>query len=70
MVRVPRPYVGRGKGPQANGSGCGYAKCSVAKVPRSDDGLEALVFTAEGDMRQVGLGTGLPVPYFHLPGYL
>ena len=31
--------------------------CLVVKVPRSDDGLEALVFTAEGDMRQVGLGT-------------
>ncbi|KAL5478145.1 hypothetical protein EMCRGX_G025034 [Ephydatia muelleri] len=26
--------------------------CDKEKVPRSDDGLEALVFTAEGDMRQ------------------
>ena len=26
--------------------------CSAEQTPRTDDGLEALVFTAQGDMRQ------------------
>lgn len=28
------------------------------KVPHADDGLEAIIFTAQGDMRQVCAGPG------------
>lgn len=31
--------------------------CKLEEVSHADDGLEAIVFTAQGDLRQVCLGT-------------
>jgi len=35
--------------------------CTAENVSYTDDGLEAVIFTAQGDMRQVGTFTAFPV---------
>ena len=43
--------------------------CAKEKVSYVDDGLEAIVFTAQGDMRQVSLAPHSIIPWMRFNKY-